>query len=111
MQKLLITILSFLFIGVSYADHDNDMGSYHFAQVPALCGTPNAIKKYLDHHKLEPYDIALGREGMEPTGTPVYMMTYWVSEDGHVAATIDVPQGTETCILFHTFDRTKPSKD
>ncbi len=112
MKKLLITIFVLLSISTARADHENYLNMFGFQQVPALCAIPSVVKKYLDHYGFEPYDIALGREGMEPDGMPVYMMTYWVTKDGTQAiATIDVPQQTETCMLFHTFDRTKPTND
>ena len=48
---------------------------------------------------------------MDAEGNPVYMITYYVNEDKtESAAVIDVPDGTESCILFHTFDLTSPNK-
>ena len=46
---------------------------------------------------------------MEATGEPVYMVTYYVSKLGQSAASIDVPSQTERCVLFHSFDLTKPT--
>ena len=83
---------------------------YYFAQVPALCSTPAVIDKYLNHFEFEPFHLSLGREGMEEDGTPVYMVTYYVSKSMEQSATtIDVPSQLERCILFHSFDLTKPS--
>jgi len=37
------------------------------------------------------------------------MITYYITEDGtQSAVTIDVPSGIERCIMYHTFDLTKP---
>jgi hypothetical protein len=56
---------------------------------------------------LDPVNISLGREGMKANGEPVYMVTYYISKDGtQSAATIDVPDGSERCVLFHSFDLT-----
>ena len=99
MKKLLFTIFTLLFTSVSYAEHQADMTKYYFAQVPALCSTPEVIQKYLDHYDFEPYHLSLGREGMEEDGQP--------SEQS--ATTIDVPSQLERCMLFHSFDLTKPS--
>ncbi len=110
MKKLLITIFTLLFTSVSHAEHEADMTLYYFAQVPALCSTPAVIQKYLDHYEFEPYHLSLGREGMMEDGTPVYMVTYYVSKTSEQSATtIDVPSQAERCMLFHSFDLTKPS--
>ena len=110
MKKLLITIFTLLFTSVSHAEHEADMTLYYFAQVPALCSTPAVIQKYLDHYEFEPYHLSLGREGMEEDGQPVYMVTYYVSKKQEQSATtIDVPSQLERCMLFHSFDLTKPS--
>lgn len=106
MKKLITTIL-LLFASVSYADHEEHMGRYYFTQVPALCGAPEDIQKYVDHRDLQPHLLSLGREGMKETGEPVYMVTIYTSET-EMMATIDVPSGTERCVLFHSFDLTKP---
>ena len=110
MKKILLTILTLLFTSVAYAEHEADMRMYYFAQVPALCSTPAVIQKYLDHYEFEPYHLSLGREGMEEDGQPVYMVTYYVSKKQEQSATtIDVPSQLERCMLFHSFDLTKPS--
>ena len=110
MKKILLTILTLLFTSVAYAEHEGDMRMYYFAQVPALCSTPAVIQKYLDHYEFEPYHLSLGREGMEEDGQPVYMVTYYVSKTNEQSATtIDVPSQAERCMLFHSFDLTKPS--
>lgn len=108
-MKKLITVILLLFASVSYADHEEHMGKYYFTQVPALCGAPADIQKYVDHKDLHPYLLSLGREGMVKTGQPVYMVTLFISNDEtEMMATIDVPNGNERCVLFHTFDLTKP---
>ena len=111
MKKILI-VLSLLFASIAYADHEEDFGSYFFQQVPALCSTPKAIDNYLNHFGFEPKSISLGREGMQEDGQAVFMITYYITKDGTQAtATIDVPSGTEKCILYHTFDLTTPQQN
>jgi hypothetical protein len=108
MKKLITTIL-LLFASVTYADHEENMGKYYFTQVPALCGAPVDIQKYVDHRDLQPHLLSLGREGMKKTGEPVYMVTIFINKnETEMMATIDVPNGSERCVLFHTFDLTKP---
>jgi hypothetical protein len=106
-MKKLITLITLLFATSTYADHLKSPGSVWFQQVPILCGTPEKIQAYTDHMNLDPVNISLGREGMKANGEPVYMVTYYISKDGtQSAATIDVPDGSERCVLFHSFDLT-----
>jgi hypothetical protein len=74
-----------------------------------LCSTPEKIENYLKHYNFKAVSISLGREGMVEDGQPVFMITYYITEDGtQSAVTIDVPSGIERCIMYHTFDLTKP---
>ena len=108
-MKKLIIILSILFASIAYADHEDEIGSYYFQQVPALCGSIDKINTYLDHFNFKPYNLSLGREGMREDGQPVYMITYMVNEDNTQSiAVLDIPSGLERCILFHTFDLVVP---
>jgi len=111
MKKILI-VLSLLFASVAYADHENVEADAYFQQIPALCSTPEKMQAYIEHLKMKPYHLSLGREGMDPEGQPVFMVTYYVNEEGtSSAALIDVPSGLETCMLFQTFDLTKPKQN
>ena len=57
---------------------------------------------------LKPVKISLGREAMDIDGKPVFMVTQFESEDGsQSAAIIDIPSGTQSCLMYHTFDLTK----
>ena len=111
-MKKLIIILSLIFSSVTYADHKQDFSNFFFQQVPALCGTPKDIETYVRHLKFKPYHLSLGRERMKVTGQPVYMVTYYVNEDGtESAAVITVPSGSESCLIYRTFDLTKRFED
>lgn len=106
-MKKLVLILSILFGTIAYADHEEGLrdGEVYIQQLPALCGSPENIQKYLDHKKLKPLHISLGREAMDPTGLPVYMMTYMVNDNKTESATVlTIANNTESCILYHTFD-------
>jgi len=109
MKKIIIGFLISLFALSANADHEEKFKSYFFSQVPALCGSVDDIEVYIKHFKFKPQNISLGREGMNKNGQPVYMVTYYINEDGtETTVTIDVPSGKERCIIFHTFDLTKP---
>jgi len=111
MKKILISIIFGLFALSALADHDTTPGGVYFQNVPALCGTPEKIQAYIDHEGMVPFYLSLGREGMTPEGEAVYMMTIMVNpEMTETMSVIDVPSGTERCILYHTFDLTKVDK-
>ena len=111
-MKKLIVIIGLLFGSISYADHTENISDMYFQQIPALCGPPQQIDEYIKHFEFEPYHLSLGREGMRKDGQPVYMVTYYINKDGtETTVTIDVPSGSERCIVFHTFDLTKPLKN
>jgi len=109
MKKLILSFILSLFVFSANADHSDDYGDYYFQQIPALCSTSEKIENYLKHYKFKPVSISLGREGMVEGGQPVFMITYYITEDGtQSAVTIDVPSGIERCIMYHTFDLTTP---
>tara|TARA_B100000287_G_scaffold434688_1_gene499910 strand:- start:968 stop:1312 length:345 start_codon:yes stop_codon:yes gene_type:complete len=112
MKKFLIGLILGLFSFSVNADHETQMqGEVYFQNVPALCGTPEAIQAYTDHYDMKPVYISLGREGMKGTGMAVYMMTIMMNSDfTESMSVIDVPSGTERCILYHTFDLTRVDK-
>ena len=84
---------------ISYAE-------LYWQQVPAVCGIPEDVKKYTESKELKPVHISLGREAGDPNGKPVYMVTYYENED-QTLVTVDIPTAEETCILYHTFDKTE----
>jgi len=107
MKKLLITILSILFVSIASADHDKALeeNELYMQQLPALCGTPDKVETYIKHFEFEPEHLSLGRTRMTKDGEPVYMMTYMVNKDRTESISVlSIPNGTESCILYHTFD-------
>jgi len=101
-MKKLIVILTLLWANVSYAEQYN----LYWNQVPAVCGTPDEIKRYIDDKGFEPVHISLGRVGSTPDGEPIYMITYYETKD-QVLVTVDIPSATDSCILFHTYNKSK----
>jgi len=107
MKKIIISILFSLFTITASAQHEILEGDVYYQDMPTLCSTPEKVQAYIDHMGMKPYHISLGREGMKPDGTPVFMITYFVNEETHQnAVVIDVPSGLERCLIFHTFDVT-----
>lgn len=102
----LILIFILVFTTILYADHTKHQVTQE--NLPALCSTPEGIAAYIIHAGLKPVKISLGREAMDIDGKPVFMVTQFESEDGsQSAAIIDIPSGTQSCLMYHTFDLTK----
>ena len=106
-MKKLIVVLTLLCSTVSYAEHNNDNSKYglYWNSIPAACGTPEEVQRYIEDKGLEPVHLSLGRTGSQPDGDPVYMVTYYENENNETLVTVDIPNATETCILYHTFDK------
>ena len=106
-MKKLIIVLSLL-CGFAYAEHGVDEKHYdlYWQQIPAVCGNPEATQEYIDDKGFEVKHISLGRSGSKPDGEPVYMITYYENKD-QVLVTVDIPGAQETCILFHTYDKSE----
>ena len=104
-MKKLIIIISLLFTSILHAEHEKAINEVYIEQLPSLCGTPEAIQKYIDHKKFKPFHISLGREAMVVDGEPVFMVSYMVNESKTESlAVLDIPNGLQRCIMFHTFD-------
>jgi len=81
----------------------NESGLYAI-QMPVVCGTPDSVDRYINTHKFDAVGISLGRAGSKPDGEPVYLLTFYANPDNESLMTMDIPSGTERCILFHSFN-------
>jgi len=106
MKKLIIFLT--LLCGIAYAEHGVNEKHYdlYWQQIPAVCGVPEEVQEYIDDKGFEPVHISLGRESSQPNGEPVFMVTYYEKDD-EVLVTVDIPIAAETCILFHTHNKSK----
>ena len=98
-MKKLIIALTFLMSSVAHAE-------LFWQSVPAVCGSPDDVINYINAKELKPLHISLGREAGDPNGQPVYMVTYYENED-QTLVTVDIPSAEETCILYHTYNKTE----
>ena len=106
MKKLLL-ILTILFATSVYAEHEESLAdnTLYMQNLPALCGAPDKINTYIEHFDFEAEHLSLGRTRMMKDGAPVYMMTYMITKDRTESISVlTIPNGTESCILYHTFD-------
>ena len=100
MKKIILGLL--LFCTTAFA---NPYGFYQI-QMPVVCGTPDAIESYIKAKNFDAVGISLGRAGSQPDGEPVYMVTTYEKDD-QVLVTVDLPSAQETCILFHTYNKSE----
>ena len=107
-MKKLILILSLLCTSV-FANEELTYDLY-WQQVPAVCGSPEEVQRYIFDEDFKPEHLSLGRTASLPDGEPVYMVTYYENDD-QILVTVDIAGGNETCILFRTFNKTIVLKD
>ena len=101
-KKILVILFTVFICSFTYADdHKYD---FYYSQMPIVCGTQDAIEKYIKNKQFEPVGISLGRSNSEPNGEPVFMITFYANPMNESLITMDVPSGIEKCILFHTFN-------
>jgi len=97
---ILLTIAS-----IVKANEDLRAYNFHIQELPAVCGTQNEVEKYAEDNNYVVLNYSLGREGSDPTGQPVFVVTYYVNEDvTQTMATVVVPSSDSACILYITYD-------
>lgn len=110
MKKIAYTFLFFVWSFIAFATvkgKTEDLRAYEFyvQELPAVCGSQQEVEKYVEDNNYVAINYSLGREGSQPGGEPVFVLTYWVKEDlSQTMASVQVPNSDQTCILFVTFD-------
>jgi len=99
MKKTILTLTFLMMSSIAYAE-------LYWQSIPAVCGTSDDVQNYVNVKELKPVHISLGRESGNPNGEPVYMITYYENED-QTLVTVDIPSAEETCILYHTYNKTE----
>jgi hypothetical protein len=103
MKKILI-VLCLLCTSV-FANEELTYDLY-WQQVPAVCGAPPEIQRYISDEDFKPVHLSLGRVSSLPDGEPVYMISYYENDD-QILVTVDVSGANETCILFRSFNKSE----
>ena len=115
MKKLfLIFIISlFAFVSVNAADTrdraeedrlDNLPGIW-CENVPTVCVPNDTLKEFAARKDFQPLSMSYGRNRGQPDGDVVYIITFWVSiESNQQMASVQVPNGEYSCVLYRTFD-------
>ena len=101
MKKIIIGFL--LFCTSVFAEETYDL---YWQQIPAVCGAPPEVQRYISDEGFKPVHLSLGRVSSLPDGEPVYMISYYENDD-QILVTVDVSGASETCILFRSFNKSE----
>ena len=107
MFKYIITLVILFFSTSAIAQEDWDRQKYDFRwmHVPVVCGDSEEIQRYLKDNDFELESVSMGRESAQPDGTPVYIVSYYINkEKTQTISVVSTPNGTETCMLYKSFD-------
>jgi hypothetical protein len=99
-------IIGFLLLCTSVFANDELSYDLYWQQVPAVCGLPPEVQRYISDEGFEPKHLSLGRTASKPDGEPVYMITYYENED-QILVSVDLSGASESCILFRTFNKSE----
>lgn len=103
-MKKLITLLAILFSTTVIA---KEIEHYNFGvtQIPVTCGTNESVNEFLTNEGMSAKSLSLGKESGDENGLPVFLITHYENlEKSKLAATVQVANSGETCILYFTFD-------
>ena len=104
----ILVALTFLLTANLMADNHipEDLG-YQWQQIPAMCAPERQVLDDLKAQGFVPVNMSLGRERSDPQGEPVFLVTYFITQDmSGTAATLSIPTSPITCVLFITHDLT-----
>ena len=102
MKKILIGLILSLFTISANAD---DHFEFWPATAPLICGTVEQINEFTEGKGFKPFAISYGRVGGKPEGEIAFIVTHWLSEESPAqSVTMSNPEGTESCILYTSFD-------
>ncbi len=116
MTKIIALIFSvFLFACAfsfeSRADHKSttEYDGLEWSQLPVICGTTDAVNEYLVHNEFKLESLSVGKENAKESGQSVYMVSYFINEKRtETMAVITAPSGTESCMLYRSFQLAFP---
>jgi hypothetical protein len=104
-MKKLITLLAILFCTTVIAEEIENNYSLYEIPIPVICGQSDMVDKFLINEGLTAKTLSLGREGGKKDGTVIFLITHYESlEKSKSAATVQVANSDEACILYFTFD-------
>ena len=106
MKKLfLATVLVYFLSSLSLsADHRGQLPTleapFNWNEVPVICGPHQAVIDKMERLGLYPLHASLGKKGADPNGEPVFMVLYYVNNEGtSTAAVLTMPNDPTACVL------------
>jgi len=109
MQKLILLFVLISTIALSEETYQNNTNLAP-STMPVICGHPDYVHKFIINKGFQLENASLGRAGARPDGEPVMLITTY-SKNDQIVATVDIPTGESSCIMYHTFDRTELKKE
>ena len=109
MQKLILLFVLISTIALSEETYQNNTNLAP-SEMPVICGHPDYVHKFITNKGFILENASLGRAGARPDGEPVMLITTY-SKNDQIVATVDIPTGESSCIMYHTFDRTELKKE
>ena len=80
---------------------------YTMSQIPVMCASNDQVVMDLDSKGYELLNLSLGRKNADPEKEAVFMVSYYVHpKAGSTVAVMNIPQSTDACIIFITYDLT-----
>jgi hypothetical protein len=105
MKNILLASLVTLLVYFVHTSEAKANYEFYTQQSLMVCGKTEEVMRYAEDHDMIPFSISFGRQGSNPDGEIVYIITHWVQQNGDEQMTsISIPNGNEMCMLYHSFD-------
>ncbi len=101
---LILTLLCSIAFADTHAPEEKKKYDFYWSQVPAVCSTSEEIRRWAKDKGFRPISVSNGRNNGRPDGEIVYIVIYYINENGETFATAQMPGSNEVCVLFRTFD-------
>ena len=100
------TIAMALFSVSATADEHKSQGFWPSA-APIVCGLTKPMLEYIAEDGMVPFTVSFGKVNGDEDEAIAFVVTMWVKPTTtEQMVTIQKPDGTETCILYKSFDTT-----
>ena len=112
MHKTVMSIMIALFFmtAVSTAEETSpglpnlDQG-FHWQNMPMICASDVVILNRLKEQGFVAVNMSLGKMGADPQGEALFMITYFINQEGtSTAAVMNIPSSNDACLIFLTHD-------
>lgn len=78
---------------------------FHWQNMPMICASDVAILNRLKEQGFVAVNMSLGKRGADPQGEALFMITYFINQEGtSTAAVMNIPSSNDACLIFLTHD-------